>query len=63
MLLEKQEQRQGRLSTRRLLLMAVGMPKAGTVHVGEMEPEENQSLFPGSDQKRRDMHLQCLCKS
>lgn len=48
--------------TQRVLLVAVGMPEAGAVLSGEMEPEENQSLFQGSDQREWEMHLQLSCK-
>lgn len=52
----------GRLRTRRLWLMAVDMPKVGAVLGGEMEPKEDQSLSPGSDQMEREMQLQHLWK-
>lgn len=42
--------------------MAVDMPEVGAVLGGEMEPKEDQSLSPGSDQMEREMQLQHLWK-
>lgn len=61
-LLEKQEQWQERLSTEGFCSWPWAMPKVGAVHVGEMAPEENRSLFPGGDQPEQETHLQRLCK-